>query len=243
MNPEAFAESNGLLRSGIAAHNEDRFDDAGLYLFQSLTCLDKHPAAEPRRDQTRYLASKFRDGGYEDLALLASREAVRLDEALQDHKIMASDLIFYGNVHQRLGNAEEAKGTFREVIDLCVKAGDFGNAASASTNLAALVANGGDGKQAITLLSKSLEYLSKKPFPNTEFLTHVAMIQTVHLHGGDPALAITSGIALSRQFQDKLTVQVRKILVQPLREMAAAYLEQKPQPDPDAWKMQNLPWI
>lgn len=243
MDSEVIAESDKLVQSGISEQNKLRFDDAGLCFWQALTCLDKLPATKPRRDQTRTLAALFLKAGYEDLCLLASREAIRLDEALKDGKAIASDLIHYGNVHTNLGNIEEAKCTFKEVIDVCLGADNYADAASASTNLASLLVEGGDGKQAITLLVNSLKYLSKEPFPDTEFNTHATLIQVVDLYGGDPALAVKSGIALSRQFQDRLTERHRRALVQPLQKAVEAFLEKEPQPNPDAWKKQNLPWV
>ncbi len=239
------AESDELVQSGILAQNQARFDDAGLRFWQALTCLDKLPATKPRLDQTRALVTLFRKTAHEDLCLLALREAIRLEEALKDQKALACDLIQYGNVHDQLGNVEEAKCTFKYVVDRCLEAGDYANAASASTNLAGLLANDGDGKQAITLLANSLVYLaeSQEPFPDTELNTHVILIQVVHLYGGDPALAVKSGIEISRKFQDKLTDRHRKALGQPLQKAVEAFLEKKPQPDPGEWKRKNLAWV
>jgi tetratricopeptide (TPR) repeat protein len=243
MKSAVIAESDRLVQSGIAAQNERKFDDAGVYFFNALTCLAQLPAAEPRRDQTRQLASLFLKGGHEDISLLAAREAIRLEEELNDYKALASDLLFYGNIHQQLGNKAEAKATFEEVIARCLDVHDFANAASASTNLAIMIVEGGDGQQAIKLLTDSLEYLSKERFPETEFNTHATLIQVVDLYGGDPTLAVNSGIAISKEFSDRLTDQHRKALVEPLRKAVEAYLQKQPLPNPDTWKNENLPWV
>lgn len=243
MASQVIAESNGLVERGIAAQNEYRFDDASLFFWHALTCIAASPDPKERRNQSRQLASIFFKRTHEDLALLAISEAIRLDEELKEHEALVFDLIFYGNVHMRLGNTDEAKATFADVIQRCVEVGDYGNAASASTNLAMLTANSGDGAGAIKLLSKSLQYLTKKSFPDTELITHMTMIQTVHVHGGDPALAVESGIAIGKKFADRLTDEHRQILVQPLQKAVDAYLDKKPQPNPAAWKKENLAWL
>jgi tetratricopeptide (TPR) repeat protein len=236
-------QSEKLLQSGIAAQNEALFDDASFHFWQSLSCLDRLPAAEPRRDQTRRLAAVFFKGGHEDLCILAAREAIWLDEALNDQKTLAGDLVFYAKVHNRLGNKEETKASLKEAIDLFLEVGEYAAASSASTNLSSLIAQSGDTKGAITLLTNSLAYLKKEPDPDKEFNTYAMMILVVDMFGGDPAVAVKSGIAISEKFSDRLTEQDRIRLGQPLQKAVEAFLAKKPQPDPDAWKKQNLPWV
>ena len=243
MASQVIAESDDLLQRGIAAQNEYRFDDAALSFWQALTCIDAAPDLKERRDRSLQLASFFLKRTHEDLALLAISAAIRLDEKLEDHTSLASHLIFYGNIHMRLGNTDDAKATFADVIERCLEAEDYGDAASASTNLAMMTANSGDGAAAIKLLRNSLQYLTKKSFPDTEFITHVTMIQTVAFRDGDPALAVESGIAIGKKFSERLTDDVRELLVQPLQTAVEAYLEKKPQPNPKAWKKKNLAWI
>jgi tetratricopeptide (TPR) repeat protein len=243
MKSQVIAESEKLVQNGIAAQNQHYFDDAGMLFWRALTCLRALADATSQRDQTRGLASLFRRGAHEDLALLAIADAIRLDEQLMDHDTLASDLMFYGNVHQRLGNNAEARATFEDVIKRCVARKNFGDAASASTNLAMLVANGGDGDQAITLLKHSLEYLAKKELPDTEFITHMTLIQVVGLHDGDPALAVNSAMTLSQKFPERLTEELRGVLIPLLRKAVEKYLKKKPVPNPSAWKNENLPWV
>jgi len=243
MASQVITESNDLIQRGIAAQNKHRFDDAGLFFWHALTCLGGSPDLKERRDQSFQLASLFLRATHEDLALLAISETIRLDEELKDPASLVSDQIFYGNVHVRLGNTDEAKATFADIIERCLEVEDYGDAASASTNLAMITANSGDGAGAINLLRKSLQYLTKKPFPDTEFITHITMIQAVHLHSGDPALAIDSGIAIGKKFNDRLTAELRQLLDQPLQTAVEEYLKKKPHANPEAWKKENLPWI
>jgi len=243
MASQVIAESDDLIQRGVAAQNEYRFDDAGLSFWHALSCIDASPDPKERRDQSLQLASFFLRVTHEDLALLAISEAIRLDEKLKDHASLVSHLIFYGNIHMRLGNTDEAKATFADVIERCLEIEDYGDAASASTNLAAMTANSGDGAGAIKLLRNSLQYLAKKPFPDTEFITHITMIQTVAFHDGDPALAVASGIAIGKTFSERVTDDLRQQLVQPLQTAVESYLKKKPQPNPEAWKKKNLAWI
>jgi tetratricopeptide (TPR) repeat protein len=243
MASQVIAESDDMIQRGIAAQNEFRFDDASLSFWRALSCIDASPDLKERRDRSVQLASFFRKATHEDLALLAISEAIRLDEKLNDNAALINHLIYYGNIHMRLGNTDEAKATFADVIERCLEIENYGNAASASTNLAALTANSGDGAGAIKLLRNSLQYLAKKPFPDTEFITHVAMIQTVAVHDGDPALAVESGIAIGKSFSERVTDNLRQQLVQPLQTAVESYLKKKPQPNPEAWKKENLAWI
>lgn len=243
MASQVIAESDDLIQRGIAAQNELRFDDAGLLFWRALTCIDASPDLKERRDQSFQLASFFLRATHEDLALLAISDTIRLDEKLKDDSSLNSHLIFYGNVHMRLGNMDEAKATFADVVERCLKIDDYADAASASTNLAMMTANSGDGAGAIKLLRNSLKYLAKKPFPETEFITHITMIQTVAIHHGDPALAVESGIAIGKNFSERVTDDIRQLLVQPLQAAVETYLKKKPQPNPETWKQKNLAWI
>src|SRR5690349_18957564 len=112
MASKAIAESDDLIQRGIAAQNKYRFDDAGLSFWHALTCVDASPDPKERQDQYLQLASFFLKATHEDLALLAISEAIRLDEKLKDHTSLVSHLIFYGNIHMRLGNTQEAKASF-----------------------------------------------------------------------------------------------------------------------------------
>lgn len=243
MDSEIIAASDKYVQNAISEQNELRFDDAGMDFWRALTCLEKLPVAELRRDQTRELGFLFKRAGHEDLALLALRETINLDEALNDSRAAANDLLDYGNVHTNLDNTEEAKSTFKKVIEICLSNGYYANAASASTNLAALLVNTEDGKQALSLLVKSLEYLSKEPFPDTEFNTHMVLIQVVDFFDGDPELSVRSGIALGKKFQDRLTEPYRNAIIPFLQKAVEAFLDKEPQPNPYEWKKQNLSWV
>jgi tetratricopeptide (TPR) repeat protein len=240
---EIIDQSDSLLQRGVTAQNQLLFDDAALLFWQALTCLDKMPTTGPRRDQTRGLSELFLRAGHEDLALLASSEAARVDRSLNDQIGLIADLIFSGNVHTTLRNTAEARHTFRAVIDLCLQIGNYADAASASTNLAQLFAQAGDGEQAIALLTNSLSYLRKAPFPETEFNTHATLIQVIGLYGGDPALAVTSGTEISKHFLDRLTAQDREALAPHMLKAVEAFLQRELQPDAERWKKEMLPWL
>ena len=212
-----------------------------MYFWRALLKLDELPLSEPRREQARQLAGFFLKTGYEDLALLAFREAILVSEELRNGKALAGDLIDSANVHVRLGNTRAARVTFENVIGLCLSAEDYSQAASASTNLAGIIAND-DPKRALELLKNSLDYVAKEPFPHTEFVTHATMIQVVGHYGGDPELAVNSGIALGERFSDSLGDTEKEVLAPLLRKAVDDYLEDNSEDDPAAWKKQKLAW-
>lgn len=237
------AESEELLQSGIAAQNQLLFDDASLHFWRALSCLDHLPVAKTRRDQTRRLAAIFMKGGHEDLCILAAREAIWLDEALNDQKTLAGDLVFYARMNNSFGSKEETKAALKEAIELFLETDQYAAAAAASTNLSSLIAQSGDTKQAITLLTNSLKYLKEEPDRDKEFNTHATMILIVDGFGGDPALTVKSGVAISKNFPDKITELHQNALGPALRKAVEIFLAKKPQADPEAWKKENLPWV
>ena len=175
----------GLLDDAIAAAQEGRRDEAGRALWGALKAAAAVADAGERRQCLRRTAQLAGALGFDDLALLAWEDAGRVavaDDAAAD----ASDAIDCANVHFRLGNVAEAEKRFRQAIGDCVALGDFANAASASTNLAGILADAGDFGGARELLNASLDYVAREPFPDTELNTRLTLIQVLEALEADP---------------------------------------------------------
>jgi tetratricopeptide (TPR) repeat protein len=238
------AESRDLVSSGIVAQNESRFDDAALLFWKALACLE--PLAPGRRSElSTELAGLFLKAGHEDLALIARHTQIRLDESLENSGSAINGLIDLGNLHTNLGNTGEARAIFTYVIERCLATSGYASAASASTNLAGLLANEGEPKQALTMLFNSLDYIAKleNGFPDTEFNTHAMIIQVVDLCGADPAVAVRSAVEIGKKFAARVTPRHRQALAPLMQKAAAAFLEKNPQLNPDQWKKQALAWV
>lgn len=204
MTSDSVARSQAEVGAGIQAHNEGRRDDAGIHFWRALASLDG--VREPRERRSLYseIAGIFARGGYNDLALMAVQDAIDAARRLGDEKALAADLMEYANTHLRLGNRDEAEATYRSLLKRCVARRDFANAASASTNLAAILANDGYLADAIDLLENSLEYLERVSFPDTELNTRLALVQALDLAGGPPGRILEVARVLVDRFLDEL---------------------------------------
>ena len=80
------------------------------------------------------------------------REAIALDKKLGEPRQLAEDIVTLGNANINLGKVDEAAENYRDALQLCLDNGDYDNAASASTNLAGIIANQDKMPEAITLL-------------------------------------------------------------------------------------------
>jgi tetratricopeptide (TPR) repeat protein len=137
-----------------------------------------------------------------------------------------------------LGRTEEAVGIQKRALKISLDNGDYANAASASTNLALIVGRQGRMDEAINLLKSSLAYLEKKPHPNTEIITRLALIQALGAEQREPELAVNVARELFKRFSDKLRPDQRNAVTGPLKNI----IRRHPELEPEEWKRENSPW-
>ena len=123
--------------------------------------------------------------GFPDLALMAAEDSVILDRELKLDRLLHQDLLAIGNAHLNLGNVGKAEACYREALDIAIGREDWANAASASTNLGNVAAQREDFPTAIEHYEKSLEYLAKEPFPDTEMNTRMMLLQVSEIQKVD----------------------------------------------------------
>ena len=153
---------------------------------------------------------------------------------------MAAETTYRVFIYVRLGVAEEASRAYRSALAIGLEQRHFANAASASTNLAVLLANSGQLDQAIELLKNSLEYLEKESFPDTEMNTRSALIQLLSATKREPLFAIETARALFSRFRNTRQAEAT---IPALERIIARHLQRHPELDEQAWKAQQFPTI
>lgn len=211
---EAIARSQHEVNLGIHALRRGRKDEAGIYFWRALDALDAVDNERQQRDVLSEIAQFFLTAGFEDLALMAVADAMALDAKLGFPAGMIRNRMTHANVHMRLGNHEAAEASYRELIEHCVKHGELANAASASTNLAIILANEGYRKEAIGMLAQSLRWLEQDALPETEIITRITLVQVLEFEESDPARIFDEARALLDRQGGALTPQYLDVLRQ-----------------------------
>lgn len=204
MDEEIVVRSREELIAGRRALERGEKDKASTHFWNVLDCLDEIEDRKERRGELWLFASHLVKLGFIDLAVMAVREAIELDETLGDRRHLAEDILTLGNANLQLGNTDEAAVNYREAMQIFLDNEEYGNAASACTNLAGIIANQGQMDDAISLLRKSMEYLQIRQHPNTEMITRMTLIQALGSEGCDPQELIDIARVLFERFCDDL---------------------------------------
>jgi tetratricopeptide (TPR) repeat protein len=226
---------------GVAALQQGRKDTAGLHFLQALQYLDTVSDLSERRNLLSEISELFSKTGFEDLALMAVLDALDADKRLGLQQGLSKDYLTYANIHYRLGNLGQAEVIYRSLVDQCLKNSDYANAASASTNLAGILAHDNYLAEASHLLEKSLDYLKNVNFRNTEFNTRIMLIQILELRKTDPARIFEATRALLDRFTDNLTPQDISVLSQIVESAFKRFVQIHTDIDENDWKMQRFP--
>jgi tetratricopeptide (TPR) repeat protein len=174
----ALVESvRGLVRASHDALNHGDGRRATWQLAQSASRLEDVQEHDLRRREYESLAVVCLRVGLPELSLNISRTVLQLDRELGDVARLIENLLSYGWALRDLSMRTEAKEAFRQALDLAVAERRWANAASASTNLATVMAEEGQLEEAERRLGASLGYLEQEPFPDTEAKTRFALLQ------------------------------------------------------------------
>ena len=243
MQTAAAKRGTDLINAGIQAAHGGRSDEAGTHFLAALDVFATLPDPAERRGELGPAALAFERMGQHDLALMAVQDALELDQQLNDHRHFAEDLLTLGNIQMNLGHAAEAEKTYERVLVVCLTHGYLDDAASASTNIAILMANSQRMIQAIERLQQSLGYLATQPHPHTEINTRLALIQAVDVQSADPALAIDAAKGLFARRAKELRREEWQTADAAFRRSVERYLAADRKLDGAAWKAENFPQL
>jgi len=231
MGSQAAKNGQKAANAGIDALRQNKRDQAALHFRDALDSYEEIENDAERRTELGAFALLLDQTGFPDLSLIAARQAVDLSVKLGDKRRQAEDIVTCGNAQLHLGNTKEAVGLYREALDICLANGDLDNAASASTNIAIIVGNQGDMKEAVKLMYKSLDYLAKKEHPATEITTRLALTQALEMEGHPPEEIFDVARPIARfanNLRDDQWVNLRGPLEQSIQRYVAKHPQAKP---------------
>jgi tetratricopeptide (TPR) repeat protein len=162
---------------------------------------------------------------------------------LGDLPQITEDTLTYGNALKALGKNEDATKAFQNVLEMCLDAGNYANAASASTNLSFQALDRGEFDKAITLLNNSLEYLQREPFPETEANTRFALVQLMEQEQHEPQTVIDMANALHDGYGEMLNPDQRRVIAGVLSHSIERYLKAHPKTNGATWTAKHVPYL
>jgi tetratricopeptide (TPR) repeat protein len=228
---------------GLKAAQAGRADVAGQHFNNALNHAEDVDDDRTRRDELAVLSILFDECGFPDLALMAAEESVDLDRKLGLDGLLHEDLLNVGTAHLNLDNDAKAEACFREALSLALKRAEWANAASANTNLGNVLAKREEFKKAIDTYEKSLEYLTKEAFDNTEMNTRLMLLQVSELDGYDVDRVIDNARKLCERYWKDMQGPHRQAATQSITGAVERYLKAHPQKNPSAWKAKTFPTI
>jgi len=227
--------------AAIEALRADRRDEARVHLLNALRRFHEIIDRGTRKSELGVFASLLERLGFPSLAFAAAGDAIELDEALDDRRRLSEDILTRGNACMRLSIPEEAERAYRWALEMSLLKGDDGDAASASTNLAAMLGNRGRLKEALTLLKGSLTCLERQSHPHTELITRLALLQALDMEHQEAEFAIETAKRLFARFANLMRADQRDVAVASLDRIIERYLKEHPEIDSTAWKAQHFP--
>lgn len=200
-------------------------------------------APKERRNLLSEISQLFANLRLVELARDAVLYAIQLDEELNLPKqSLTKDYITYGTILYQMGNIDQAKIGYEKAIELSLHNQDYGNAASASTNLAFILGHSDLDNEAIDLLRNSLDYLTKVNFPDTDMKTRLLFAQFSQRADVKPQEVIDVTSELS-QYSDSLHSTEKDAIRNSLEIAIERRLEEEPPIDPHKLRMAKFSWL
>lgn len=243
MGTAAVGDVRAAANRGLQAVQAGRSDLASQHFSKALDQAEDLADARTRRDELAALSILFDESGFPDLALTAAEDSVALDRELGLDDLVHEDLLNVGTAHLNLNNDAKAETSFREALQEALARTQWANAASASTNLGNVFAKRNDMRRAIEAYEKSLEYLGKEAFDNTEINTRLMLLQTSVIGEYDVDRTIDNARTLYQQFWKDLQDGHRQAATTFIEQAVERYLAVHQPGDPQAWKAKTFPAI
>jgi tetratricopeptide (TPR) repeat protein len=241
MDQNIVLQSRAEVKKAVEALKQGDNDAASNHFWNALNCLADIEDDRVRRDELGPLSLYYMNLGLFDLTIIGAREAIAIDKKLGKHRQLAKDMITLGNAELKLGQVNEAAQHYKNVLQLSLDHDDYENAASASTNLASLLADKGHMQDAIELLRNSLEYLKKKAFPNTEKITRLMLIQALGSEKESPEELISVAEILLKRFGNDISQREIEAIRSHIDNAVKEYLKANPDIHPLKWRLAHFP--
>ncbi|MFL5581478.1 MAG: hypothetical protein ACJ8AO_14005 [Gemmatimonadaceae bacterium] len=227
--PDQFAaRARSLANVGLHALGAGDRAHAEYAFARALSWVEEVGSPDERRDLYRELGFLLYRARLGPLAVDACRAAVAVAFRTEDPASFANALLDYGNALSGVRREVDAGEIYRQALDLFVACGRFADAASASTNRAIALANAGRLSEARELLERSLEYVRREPFPDTEVKTRLGLIQVLAHLGEDPDRVFDLAASTGKRWRRGMTPDDAQVFDQIVGPVIARYLAAHP---------------
>jgi tetratricopeptide (TPR) repeat protein len=199
---------------------------------------------EPQARRNEYAAIGFilARSALPYLAVQVAREALALDRQLGNNVgALIADMLTYGTALGHLEQTSEAADVFQKLLDLCLEHRRYGDAASASTNLGAILCKLGDTEKARQHFKKSLEYLQEEEFPETEILTRINLLGLYEHLNEDPKTSLEFARETLDRFPESTLGGYRALIDERIGTAAVSYLRSHRSAAAKRWLRQLFP--
>lgn len=231
------------LEAGIVRTQARRFGEAGHSFLDALTRLEQLPDGKERSRQLGVVADLFARAGHPDLALMALQHMLASPQSRADPRRRCADLLTLGNSWNDLGQAAASEAANRAALEHALAHEVWADAASASTNLAAQLANRGELQAAIDRLQASLGWLRQGSNPDTDAITRLMLIQVIDAAKAPPEIALDAAADLFTRLEPQVGPQRWQGVAPAFDRLVERWLALHPQPDPLAWKRRRFPKV
>ncbi len=240
MSAQAVERARQDVDAGIAAARAGRFDESGTHFYTALQAFERLPDLLVRREEAGSAALVFARCGHPDLALMAVQTAIDLDAQLGNAGAHCADLLNLANLQMSLRQIAACEAANEAALGIALAHQRYGDAASASTNVAIQCANSGRFDQAISRLQASLAHLRQADHPETDVITRLVLIQVSDAAGADPAPAVAAAEDLFGRLATELDPARWQQAEPAFRRCVDRYLADHPEIDGAAWKQQHF---
>lgn len=238
---EALAEKvYAKARQAIEALSHGDQAKAEMCFTQAVSYTEDFVDPAARRAAAGPLTLRLLKSGFFDLALQLAREAIRLDEKLDDAAHLGEDLNAYGWALWQAGQPAKAGQLFQQALDYCEANGFHANAAAACSNLGRLLSTQGRHAEAEGAFQRSLALLRLQPFADAEIRTQVFRVVNAHQAGRPPAEVVEIARQAEQAVGPAMTPEHKNMMIDALEAPLHAYFAGHPEIDARRWLRENF---
>lgn len=233
-----------LINSAIELTRAQRYGEAGALLLNALEDLE---ATQPRiaaSEQLRALSDICLRAGHPDLALMTLRQLLDISDGVLTPSQRTADLLTLSSCWASLARPVTSTTVNESALAFAVEHALWADAASASTNLAALAASSGHLTMALERLQTSLGYLEKdNGNPSTDAITRLLLLRVTDALGSDPEPALLASTELFDRLEPEVGRDRWEDAAPAFHRLVERHLAAHPEINADAWKRETFPRV